>query len=118
MNLADMPTEIQEKEETHTTRQVALNSELLDIQRQLIMKQSLAVQLATNNQYMVDYKAMAENEAKIDHLQKEKDELLQQLKTVQTHGPSSKLAEQRRKRVQELETQLHDLHKKVINNVK
>ncbi|XP_018570994.1 chromosome-associated kinesin KIF4 [Anoplophora glabripennis] len=106
-------SEIQEKEESHTTRQMALNSELLEIQKQLILKESLAVQLASNNQYMVDYKAMADNEAKIALLQKEKEELLQQVKNVQAQGASSKIAEQRRKRVQELEAQLQDLHKKV-----
>lgn len=107
-------TEIQEKEESHTTRQMALNSELLEIQKRLILKESLAVQLASNTQYMVDYKVMAENEAKISILEKEKDELLHQLKNMQTQGPSCKFTDQRRKRMQELETQLHDLKKKVI----
>ncbi|KAJ8965902.1 hypothetical protein NQ314_003843 [Rhamnusium bicolor] len=111
-NEGDTIAEIQKEQETHTTRQVALNTELLEIQKQLVIKESLAQQLTTNNQYMVDYQALAENEAKIALLQKEKDELLQQLKTIQTQGPN-KQAEQRRKRVQELEAQLHDLSKKV-----
>ncbi|KAJ8937404.1 hypothetical protein NQ314_011890 [Rhamnusium bicolor] len=103
-NEGDTIAEIQKEQETHITLQVALNTELLKIQKQLVIKESLAQRLATNNQYMVDYHALTENEAKIALLQKEKDELLQQLKTIQT--------EQRQKRVQELEAQLHDLRKK------
>lgn len=114
VNHADTPSEIQEKEESHTTRQMALNSELLDIQKQLILKESLAIQLTSNTKYIVDYKAMAENEAKIAVLEREKEELLQQLKNIQTQEPSSKHTEQRRKRMQDLEVQLNDLKKKVI----
>ncbi|KAJ8975927.1 hypothetical protein NQ317_014887, partial [Molorchus minor] len=87
-NNAETPLEIHEKQETHTTRQMALNTELIEIQKQLVLKESLALQLAANNQHM-------------------------QLKSAQCHGPANKIAEQRRKRVQELEAQLHDLNKKV-----
>lgn len=110
-----MPSEIQEKEESHTTQQMALNSELLGIQKQLILKESLAIQLTSNTKYIVDYKAMAENEAKIAVLESEKEELLRQLKHIQIQGPSCKLAEQRRKRMLDLEAQLNDLKKKVIS---
>lgn len=62
---------------------------------------------------MVDEQIMVETERKIDSLEKEKDELLQQLKNVKAHENSNKVAEHRRKRVQELEEQLKDLKKKV-----
>lgn len=62
---------------------------------------------------MVDEQIMVETERKIDSLEKEKDELLQQLKNVKAHENTNKVAEHRRKRVQELEDQLKDLKKKV-----
>ncbi|KAG5900429.1 hypothetical protein JTB14_029315 [Gonioctena quinquepunctata] len=102
--------EFEEQRNTHTSRQINLNMELKEIQKQLIIKEGLAKQLMSNNNCIVDYKALEENEAKIASLEKERDELIQQLKTV---GISGKLAEQRRKRVQELENQLADLAKKV-----
>lgn len=55
---------------------------------------------------------MAENKEKIAKLQKEKEELLDLLKEV---GNSGKLAEQRKKRMEELEGQLSELRKKVTN---
>lgn len=62
---------------------------------------------------MVDEQIMVETERKIESLEKEKDELLQQLKNVKAHENTNKVAEHRRKRVQELEDQLKDLKKKV-----
>lgn len=55
-------------------------------------------------------KAMAENEAKIANLQREKEELLDLVKNV---GHNGKLADSRKKRVGELEAQLAELKKKV-----
>lgn len=53
---------------------------------------------------------MAENETKIANLQREKEELLDMLKNF---GDSGKLANQRKRRVEELEAQLTELKKKV-----
>lgn len=53
---------------------------------------------------------MAENETKIANLQREKEELLGMLKNF---GNSGKLADQRKRRVEELEAQLTELKKKV-----
>ncbi|XP_074035147.1 kinesin-like protein 3A isoform X2 [Leptinotarsa decemlineata] len=102
--------EFEEKKNTHTNRQINLNMQLTEIQKQLIIKESLAKQLMTNNKYIVDYQALEDNNEKILNLEKERDELLQQLKSV---GNSGKIAEQRRKRVQELEIQLAELARKV-----
>ncbi|KAJ8941944.1 hypothetical protein NQ318_013278 [Aromia moschata] len=110
---AEVPAEIQEKQETHTTRQMALNTELIEIQKQLVLKESLATQIAANSRNIVDYQAMANNEARIAVLQTERDELMQQLRDAQKGEASGKAAERRRKRVQELEVQLRDLNKKV-----
>ena len=45
--------------------------------------------------------------------QKEKDELLQQAKNAK-HDPTNKIAEQRRKRIQELEGSISDLRKRMV----
>ncbi|XP_017775490.1 PREDICTED: chromosome-associated kinesin KIF4 [Nicrophorus vespilloides] len=110
---ATSETEINERQESHTAQQIAMNYQLQEVTRMLAQKEMLAQKIADNNCHMVDFSEMAENEAKIMALQKEKDELLQQLNSVKSHGASSKIAEQRRRRVQELEGQLHDLNRKV-----
>ncbi|XP_015836868.1 chromosome-associated kinesin KIF4A isoform X2 [Tribolium castaneum] len=105
--------EMSKDQENYTKQQMALNTELQELTKQLAMKEHLARQITTNTQYLVDYEGLKENENKILQLQKEKDELLQQLKNAHSNGPSSKIAEQRRKRVQELENQLQELNRKV-----
>lgn len=47
------PKELDENHELHTKRQMDLNMQLSDIQKQLIIKEGLAKQL--NMQYVVDY---------------------------------------------------------------
>lgn len=106
-------SEINEKQECHTAQQVALNAELQELMKQLALKEHLAQQLVANNAHMVDYNAIAEHESKIALLEKQKEELLQHLRNATTVGPTNKLAEHRRKQVQELETRIVELKKKV-----
>lgn len=106
-------SEINEKQESHTAQQIALNTELQEVMRQLVVKERLAECISANTYYNVDNNVINECESKIELLEKEKSELLQQLKSVQSTGASAKIAEQRRKRVQELEIQIQDLNKKV-----
>ncbi|CAH1132699.1 unnamed protein product [Ceutorhynchus assimilis] len=108
-----MPIDVQEKEESHRTVQLDLNSQLQEVFKQLALKEQLARQLQANTQYMVDEQGMLETARKIENLEKEKHELLQQLKNVKCQENSQKVSEKRRKRVQELEEQLKDLKKKV-----
>lgn len=56
---------------------------------------------------------MKQLENQIDALQKERDALQQQLKSAQSNNASGKIAEQRRKRLQELEAQMSMLKKKL-----
>lgn len=102
--------DLEEKQESHTNRQLDLKGQLTEIEKELNLKESLAKLYMSNNQYVVDYQAMAENEYKINQLEKEKEELQQVLKNI---GNSGKISEQRRKRVQELEQQIIDLKRKV-----
>ncbi|XP_049819239.1 chromosome-associated kinesin KIF4-like isoform X2 [Aethina tumida] len=112
-NFSEINVDFDEQQTEFTSKQVALNTELQECMKQLARKEGLAQQLIRNVQYMVDYNGLAQNEEKINSLQKEKDELLQQLKAVQSQDNVGKLAEQRRKRLKELETQIQDLQKKV-----
>ena len=56
---------------------------------------------------------LRKHETDLSAAQKEKDELLQQAKNTK-HEPSNKIAEQRRKRIQELEQSISDLKKKMV----
>lgn len=47
------PKEIDENHEMHTKRQMDLNIQLTEIQKNIVIKEGLAKQL--NNQYIVDY---------------------------------------------------------------
>lgn len=109
----ETPVEFDEQQNEYTDKQLALNNELKDCMKQLALKQGLANQLVKNLQCMTDYNGINENEEKIAALQKERDELLQQLKAVHTQDNVGKISEQRRKRLKELESQIHDLNKKV-----
>ncbi|KAF5297092.1 hypothetical protein FQA39_LY02672 [Lamprigera yunnana] len=117
-DLISTETDFCERQESHTKQQLALNCELQEVTKALAMKEYLAKRMLENNQHIVDYKALDEHEKKVESLQKERDELIQQLKNVHYHGPGNKVSEQRRKRVQELEKELQDLHKKIVELTK
>lgn len=111
-------TDLDEKQETHTKEQLNLNKELKELNKQLTLKEQLASQIQSNSNHMVDYVAMSENETKIVALEKEREELMQQLKNARSTDISSKLSEQRRKRVKELEVQIGELTKKVTEQAR
>ncbi|KAI4467083.1 chromosome-associated kinesin kif4a-related [Holotrichia oblita] len=111
-------SEINEKQECHTAQQIALNTELQEVMRNLVLKERLAEYISANTCYSVDYNMIGECESKISVLEKEKQELLHQLKSAHSTGVSAKIAEQRRKRVQELENQIQDLNKKVTEQAR
>lgn len=112
------PKEIQEKQDVHTERQMELHSELQEVSNQLALKEQLAKQLAINSNYIIDHQVIMETEKRIDSLEKEKNELLQQLRDIKAKEISGKIAEQRRKRVQELEEQLKGLKRKNLEQSK
>ncbi|XP_045460212.1 chromosome-associated kinesin KIF4 isoform X3 [Harmonia axyridis] len=104
--------EINDIQEHYASRQIELNNELKELLKKLAMKEILAKEMEKNAENMVDYKNIRENELKIEALEREKNELMQQLKNAQ-HNVPSKIAEERRKRVKELEGQIHDLMRKL-----
>lgn len=110
--------DLDEKQEIYTKEQLDMNTALKELTRGLQLKEQLASQLVNNAYFMVDYSALHDNENKISSLEKEKEELLTQLKSAHTNTVSSKLGEQRRKRVKELETQISELKKKVVEQAR
>ncbi|XP_047474960.1 chromosome-associated kinesin KIF4-like isoform X2 [Penaeus chinensis] len=107
----------------YTLRQAKLNEELHDLNRALAMKEELMSKMTTNDAQMVAMKFVHEKEKKdlechIELLGKEKDELMQQLRAASHNQASGKIAEQRRKRVQELEGQISTLKKKQLEMIK
>ncbi|XP_063877388.1 chromosome-associated kinesin KIF4-like isoform X2 [Scylla paramamosain] len=106
-----------------TLRQARLNEELQGLNRALAMKEELMNKMAVNDTQFVAMREQHEKEKKqlevhIDLLCKERDELMQQLKVAAHGSASSKVSEQRRKKVQELEAQIADLKQKQKEQVK
>ena len=61
--------------------QVALNQELQELNRAMAIKASVVQAILANNKEMLDsHNNLRENEEKISKLERERDELLQQLK--------------------------------------
>lgn len=106
--------DIAQNSESHANRHLALQNQLTNLARDLAVKEQLASNLAMNSKAILleDINCMQESEAKIVALEKEKNELLAQLKSVQSTN-NNKLAEQRRQKLQELESHITDLRKKV-----
>ncbi|XP_066154773.1 chromosome-associated kinesin KIF4A isoform X2 [Euwallacea fornicatus] len=108
-----------EEATSHTDRQMVLTTEFQEVSKQLAVKERLAAQLALNTQHMLlDHHVLVETEKKIEALVKEKEELSRQLRIIKSQENTGKLAEQRRKRVLELEDQLRDLKKKLLDYAK
>ncbi|XP_022817436.1 chromosome-associated kinesin KIF4 isoform X1 [Spodoptera litura] len=97
------------EEEKRAMGQVALNQELQELNRAMAIKASVVQAILANNKDMLEnHKNLRENEEKIAHLEKERDELLQQLKQTKSKDPSH---EERRTKVSSLEQQISELKK-------
>lgn len=106
-----------------TLRQAKLQDELHELNRNLALKEELMGKMTSNDSQFVAMKIKYEKEKKdleshIDILAKERDELTQQLRTISKNPGSVKIAEQRRKRVKELEEQINNLKKKQAEQAK
>lgn len=106
-------SEFSEQHEMHTNQQMALNTKLQELSKMLAVKEQLAMQMVANRDYSIDQKDVEESEARIVLLQKERDELEHQLKALLAGGENMKVAENRRKRIVELESNIHDYRMKV-----
>ncbi|XP_026734696.1 chromosome-associated kinesin KIF4 isoform X2 [Trichoplusia ni] len=97
------------EEEKRAMGQVALNQELQELNRAMAIKASVVQAILASNKDMLEgHKNLRENEERIAHLEKERDELLQQLKQTKSKDPSH---EERRTKVSSLEHEISDLKK-------
>ncbi|CAG4931469.1 unnamed protein product [Parnassius apollo] len=77
------------EEEKRAMGQVALNQELQELNRAMAIKASLVHAMLANNKEMLEsHNNLKENEEKIAHLEKERDELMQQLKQTKNKDPT------------------------------
>lgn len=103
-----------------TMRRAALSKELEDLNRVLKAKEELASKMSMNDQHLEVVKLQFEAskrdlEQEVAALKKERDELAASLSSQQNtkSAAGNKVAEQRRKRIQELEENVNKLHKTV-----
>ncbi|EZA47603.1 chromosome-associated kinesin KIF4 isoform X2 [Ooceraea biroi] len=112
-NVEDGLDYFDKKEEEHTLRQAERNNEVQNINKELALKECLMseyVKSITESQ-----RSVVEMEQEIKRLHAEKEEHLQ---AVYSHNVSSKLAEVRRKKVQELEKKIAELTRKCLEQTK
>ncbi|KAH8420668.1 hypothetical protein KR222_010399, partial [Zaprionus bogoriensis] len=114
---------VQSRTEEHTMKQIKLNGELRQINRQLNLKQELHDRVTCNLSKL----GLVEDEAderykqygaKIQQLESEQVDLLEQVRTSKQKDTSAKLAEERRKRLQVLEQELAELRRKIQQQAK
>merc|ERR1712141_211516 len=102
-------------EATQRKKQSNLANELANLNKVLAQKEQLASSMKFNDEKLKEVKekyeaSMKSLESEISKLQKQKDELNQQQRT----DSKSKIAEQRRVRIKELEEQMAELRRKVL----
>ncbi|WAQ97743.1 KIF4-like protein [Mya arenaria] len=106
-----------------TLRRAKQNSELQELNKMLEKKERIANQITMNDTKMAEiveeYKGnMKQLEEKISGLESEKSELNVALEDARTHSAASKVSEQRRQRMMELETRMSDLRKQLAEQKK
>ncbi|XP_074644336.1 chromosome-associated kinesin KIF4A-like [Tubulanus polymorphus] len=107
----------------HALRQAELSRKLQELNKLLATKQELADQISLNDSHMDDMRTkyeetMKQLEENVTKLQAEKVQLEFELKQAKANTSSNKVAENRRKRLQELEAELQKLRKKIAEQNK
>ncbi|XP_050666124.1 chromosome-associated kinesin KIF4 isoform X1 [Leptidea sinapis] len=98
------------EEEKRAMGQIALNQELQELNRAMAIKKTVVKAILSNNENMLEsHQNLLENEEKIAHLEKERDELLQQVKHNKSKDPTH---EERRSKISSLESEIAELKKK------
>uniref|UniRef100_A0A1B0C5I3 Kinesin motor domain-containing protein n=1 Tax=Glossina palpalis gambiensis TaxID=67801 RepID=A0A1B0C5I3_9MUSC len=113
---------LQEHTELFTNKQMEINEQLRRINRELTVKEQLHQRIAGN---FSRYSTLDDNveekfrecEKKIQELEVEKCDLLEKLRHVK-ENVSAKLSEERRKRLQILETEITDMKRKNVQQAK
>ncbi|XP_055617712.1 chromosome-associated kinesin KIF4-like [Toxorhynchites rutilus septentrionalis] len=120
--------EFQNRSDKHTQKQMKFRDELRQLTKELELKEELHRKCLGNISNMTftvddqssvgDNERSEEYETKIKELEKQIEDLNGQLNTTKIVDKKSKLAEERRKKVQQLESELADLRKKSIQQAK
>uniref|UniRef100_A0A668ASP3 Kinesin family member 4 n=1 Tax=Myripristis murdjan TaxID=586833 RepID=A0A668ASP3_9TELE len=107
----------------HALRQAQLSKELIELNKVLALKEAFVKKMCQNDSQLEPMqtehqKNMHTLQAAVDSLQKEKEDLVLALQSAKKDTNQAKLSEQRRKRLQELEGQLVDMKKKLLEQSK
>ncbi|XP_030602482.1 chromosome-associated kinesin KIF4-like isoform X2 [Archocentrus centrarchus] len=107
----------------HALRQAQLSKELIELNKVLSLKEAFVKKMCQNDSQLEPMQSEHQKNVQtlhsaVDSLQKEKEELILALQSAKKDTNQAKLSEQRRKRLQELEGQLVDMKKKLLEQSK
>uniref|UniRef100_A0A665XCV1 Chromosome-associated kinesin KIF4-like n=1 Tax=Echeneis naucrates TaxID=173247 RepID=A0A665XCV1_ECHNA len=107
----------------HALRQAQLSKELIELNKVLSLKEAFVRKMCQNDSQLEPMQSEHQKnvhtlQSAVDSLQKEKEELILALQSAKKDTNQAKLSEQRRKRLQELEGQLVDMKKKLLEQSK
>ncbi|XP_071316342.1 kinesin family member 4 [Trachinotus anak] len=107
----------------HALRQAQLSKELIELNKVLSLKEAFVRKMCQNDSHLEPMQSEHQKnvhtlQSAVDSLQKEKEELVLALQSAKKDTNQAKLSEQRRKRLQELEGQLVDMKKKLLEQSK
>ncbi|XP_060941533.1 kinesin family member 4 [Limanda limanda] len=107
----------------HALRQAQLSKELIELNKVLTLKEAFVKKMCQNDHQLEPMQSEHEKnvmslQSAVESLQKEKEDLVFALQSAKKDTNQAKLSEQRRKRLQELEGQLGDMKKKLLDQSK
>ncbi|XP_025416785.1 chromosome-associated kinesin KIF4-like [Sipha flava] len=115
--ISESDNETDQTKELMVMETIQLNRELNKLNKELAMKEHLAAKLVESVSHIGEYcpeENTEELKNKLEQLKQERDQLEEALKAAQTNNINSKLSEQRRKKLQELEQKIANLTKKCL----
>ncbi|CAI6344212.1 unnamed protein product [Macrosiphum euphorbiae] len=116
-DVSEPDNETDQTKEQMVMETIQLNRELNKLNKELAMKEHLAAKLIESVSHIGEYcpeENTEELKNKLEQLKQERDQLEEALKAAQTNNINSKLSEQRRKKLQELEQKISNLTKKCL----
>ncbi|XP_053298263.1 kinesin family member 4 isoform X1 [Pleuronectes platessa] len=107
----------------HALRQAQLSKELIELNKVLSLKEAFVKKMCQNDSQLEPMQSEHQKnvmslQSAVESLQKEKEDLVLALQSAKKDTNQAKLSEQRRKRLQELEGQLGDMKKKLLDQSK
>ncbi|XP_034461915.1 kinesin family member 4 [Hippoglossus hippoglossus] len=107
----------------HALRQAQLSKELIELNKVLSLKEAFVKKMCQNDSQLEPMQSEHQKnvmslQSSVESLQKEKEDLVLALQSAKKDTNQAKLSEQRRKRLQELEGQLTDMKKKLLDQSK